>query len=256
MAENPLLPHRKLREMYALMERCRGLDRKYTRQQKARGAIGGRAIAREALLAATSMHLVPGDLLCAAPGDRAAQQLAPAAKKAGISEGNVIAAPDLSPRFVLCAALARGMQAAAAEGIVLAYADAGAASHDNAGWPAALEWAQTAQLPLLLACADSGHTSRRSGRPKSKSAEPPLDLTSMNRLAQRLRLPVIPVDGEDAVAIYRVMQESALRARMGGGPAVIWAMMTPITGSGGLPRAGQPIPRLRNYMAARRISLN
>ncbi len=249
MAENPLLPHRKLRELYALMERCRKLDRKMA-------SSAPRPMAREALLAATAMHLLPGDLLCAQPGDRAAAPLAPAAKSASGSAGQLAASPDLSQRLLLCAAAARGLQAAGAEGVLLAYASAGA----NAGWAAALEWAQTAQLPLLLACTDSTGQTKAGRRPSNASgraavSEAPLTLAAMNRLAQRLRLPVMPVEGEDAVAVYRVMQESALRARMGGGPAVIWALMTPLDRPNGLPSSQHPLPRLKSYMAVRKIAL-
>jgi TPP-dependent pyruvate/acetoin dehydrogenase alpha subunit len=71
---------------------------------------------------------------------------------------------------------------------------------------------------------------------------------------------MMPVDGEDAVGVYRVMQESALRARLGGGPAVIWAFMNPGLNSSpsrtaDQPRAKQPIARLRSYLAARQITL-
>jgi hypothetical protein len=64
---------------------------------------------------------------------------------------------------------------------------------------------------------------------------------------------VVSVDGEDAVAVYRVMQECVVRTRVIGGPAVIWALSTPATAP--LTRAQQPIARLRSYMAARNIKL-
>jgi hypothetical protein len=243
LSENPLLPHRKLRELRALMLRCRELERK----QKFR------SFAREALLAATSIHLLPGDLLSASPSDQVADKLAPEARKPGAS-GNLTAVSSLSARLPLCAAAARGLQAAGSQaagtdGIVLAFTRAGAA---ESGWQASLEWAQQSSLPLLLVCADAtGGIRSRSGKRK----EPRLDFASISRLAKRLNLPVMPIDGEDAVAVYRVMQESVLRARLGGGPAVLWAVMTPLSGAAPkLPRASQPIARLESYMAERNIS--
>ena len=77
----------------------------------------------------------------------------------------------------------------------------------------------------------------------------------MSRLAKRVKLPVLTVDGEDAVAVYRVMQESVLRARLGGGPAVLWAVMTPAAEAAKMKRSSQPIARLEKYMAARKITL-
>jgi hypothetical protein len=55
------------------------------------------------------------------------------------------------------------------------------------------------------------------------------------------------------------MQESVLRARLGGGPAVLWAVMKPASGSATklpsakLPRSSQPIVRLEKYLTARNI---
>jgi len=238
LSENPLLPHSKLLELHALMLRCRALERK---QQ----SLGG---ARAALLAATSIHLLPGDLLSAASGDSVAEQLAPEAKKSS-TEGSVIGGATAGGRMLRCAAAARGLQAAGAEGLVLALARAGGA---ESGWAAALEWVHASQLPMLVAVADA-----TAGKPSrgGKHAEPSLDFTSMSRLAKRLKLPVLTVDGEDAVAVYRVMQESVLRARMGGGPAVLWAVMTPAAVVPKMTRSQQPIVRLEKYLAARKISL-
>lgn len=234
MSENPLLPHSKLRELHALMLRCRSLERK-------------QRSGREALLAATSIQLLPGDLLSAPAGDVAAGELAPTAKRPAI--GSVVGGAALDLRLPLCTAAARGLQASGTDGIVLAFAHAGDA---EPGWTSALEWAQAAQLPLILACADATNGARaRSG----KQRQPALDFVSMSRLAKRLKLPVLTVDGEDAVAVYRVMQESVLRTRMGGGPAVLWAVMTPARSIAKLPRSNQPIARLRSYLSARRISL-
>ena len=242
MSENPLLPHCKLRELHALMLRCRDLERK----QKSRSP------AREALLAATSIHLLPGDLLSANPNDFAASQLAPEPRKAGRG-GSLIAVPSPGMRLALCAAAARGLQASATEGLVLAFAEAGSA---EPGWQQALEWAQQSQLPLLLACTDATGGRRASS---VKRREPRLDFSTISKFTRRLKLPVLTVDGEDAVAVYRVMQESVLRARLGGGPAVLWAVMKPASGSATklpsakLPRSSQPIVRLEKYLTARNI---
>jgi pyruvate dehydrogenase E1 component alpha subunit len=236
LSENPLLPHRKLRELHALMLRCRALERK----QKSEAA-------REALLAATLMQLLPGDLVSASEGDAAAGQLAPAAKKPGI--GSVVGGAAIEARLALGAAAARGLQAAGSDGLVLAFARAGAPA---SGWAGALEWAQGAQLPLIVACADATNGARARS---AKRQEPGLDFASMSKLAKRLKLPVLTVDGEDAVAVYRVMQESVLRARQGGGPAVLWAVMTPPRSLAAMPASSQPIARLRSYLSARKISL-
>jgi len=238
MSENPLLPHAQLRALHALMQQCRTLERKHKPT----------STAREALLAATSIHLQPGDLISAAPNDATPSRLAPAAKNT--KRTSTFDPPTTKPasRLLQAAAAARGLQAASAArdtSLLLAFAQANAPEPD---WEAALTWAQQAELPLLLACADA-----TGGKPArtTRTSEPPLNWATISRLSHRTKLPVISVDGEDAVAIYRVMQESVLRTRMGGGPAVIWAVMNTATAKPSL----QPIARLRQYMATRKISL-
>jgi pyruvate dehydrogenase E1 component alpha subunit len=218
------------------MVRCRALERQRKTAQ---------TVAREALLAATAMQLQPGDLLCAEPGDPTPAHLAPQATGPHRS-GELTLPAALAGRLALCAATARGLQAAATakeSGIVLAYTRARAA---EPGWEKALAWAQAAQLPLLLACADA------TGGRGTRTAHGALDWASITRLHQSSKLAVISVDGEDAVALYRVMQECVLRARLGGGPAVLWAVMNP---AHSLARAQQPVARLRSYMATRGIAL-
>ncbi len=220
------------------MLQCRALERKQRSSSPA----------REALLAATSIHLLPGDLLSARGGDGVAVTLAPAAKKYRAT-GSLIDASSLDARLHLCAAAARGLQAAGADGMVLAFARAGEA---EPGWKAGLDWAQQSQLPFVLVCDDAtGGATPRSG----KRAEPVLDFAAMSRFARRVKMPVLTVDGEDAVAVYRVMQESVLRARLGGGPAVLWAVRTPPGTTAKMKRSSQPISRLEKYMAARKITL-
>jgi pyruvate dehydrogenase E1 component alpha subunit len=239
LPENPLLPNRKLRELHALIERCRDLEK--------RNPARARAGAREALLAATAIQLLPGDVLLAEPGDRAAAALAPLPKS---SAAPAAATPSI-PRIPLAAAMAAGLQAAATAeganaGLVLALARAAAA---EPGWSAALEWAHAAQLPLLLCCADA--TGGKLPRAGASKQDPALTWTNLSRFAKKLRLPVFAVDGEDAVAVYRVMQESVIRARDGGGPAVLWAVLSPQPPTG----LQRPLARLRSYLESRRISL-
>ncbi len=242
MPENPLLPHRKLRELHTLMVRTRELERK----QRATNS-------REALLAATTMQLLPGDLLSARTGDLTAAQLAPEGKKLNPTDKKPRTSGALPPvanvpaRLALCAAAAKALQAAGTDGVVLSFTHQAAI---EPGWLPALEWAQSAQLPLILACTDPTAGLPTSSK-KTKPTEPVLDFATINRLAARTKLAVLTVDGEDAVAVYRVMQESVLRARNGGGPAVIWAIMSPATAKP--KRAQQPIQRLEAYLSARNI---
>jgi TPP-dependent pyruvate/acetoin dehydrogenase alpha subunit len=239
LSENPLLPHSKLRELHTLMVRARDLQRKQV----------PRTSAREALLAATLIQLLPGDLVSTSVGDAVVEKLAPQGKNPRTT-GSLVGASSSTARMPGCAAAARGLQAAGADGVLLAFAHAGAA---EPGWMGALEWAQTSELPFVLACSDATNGASSGSRNR---AEPAIDFTSMTRFAKRRKLPVLTVDGEDAVAVYRVMQESVLRARQGGGPSVLWAVMTPKRLVATMPASSQPIARLRSYLAARKIPLH
>jgi len=234
LPENPLLPNRRLKELLELMRRCNALDRRSKRP------------AREALLAATTIHLQAGDLLSSDASDTTAAAIAPPQKLNPLITWNAVVQPDKKvilprvSRLALNAAMAQGLRAAGTGGIVLALTTT---DTPEAGWTDALTYAQRARVPLLLAVADTGRTSRAANA---------LTFHAVTAFAKKLQLPVLPVDGEDAVAIYRVMQECTLRARLGEGPAVIWGILTPQSKDGSkLSRSAQPIARMESYLSAR-----
>jgi pyruvate dehydrogenase E1 component alpha subunit len=228
LADNPLLPQQRLRELYALMDRIRTLDRR------------SRGTTREALLAASLIHLSEGDLVSAVSDDVTLPTLAP-----GSIAGDAAHELPSNLRLPLCAGAARGMQTAGTDRLTVAFAEAGTA---EPAWADALRWAHRDRLPLLLIVSDNGaHATRQ----KSSRNAAPLRWPELTRLARGMHLPHFPVDGEDAVAVYRVMQETSARARSGGGPSVIWAMLNPER----LPARQQPLRRLAAYMEARGIRL-
>ena len=229
MADNPLLPQDRLRELRALMLRIREMERR-------RPA----CTAREALLAATLIHLSAGDLVSAPPADTVLQSLAP--QSAGGDAAHHLPA---NLRIPLCTGAARGMQTAGTDRLTVAFADAGLA---ETGWEDALRWAYRDELPLLLIVADTGIRKKR----KVPERNAPLLWPNLTKLAGKLHLPHFPVDGEDAVAVFRVVQETAARARAHGGPSVIWAMLS----SERLTTRQRPLRRLEAYMSARGILLN
>lgn len=227
MADNPLLPQDRLRELHALMHRIRAMDRRKSHA------------AREALLAAALIHLSKGDLVSGRAEDATLRAFAPTSN-AGEDAHDV----PQSLRIPLCAGAARGMQTAGTDRIAVAFTEAGA---PETAWADALRWAYRDRLPFLLIVADNG-TQRTQ---KTSRNAPSLLWPELTRLAHGLHLPHFPVDGEDAVAVYRVLQETSARARSGGGPSVIWAMLSAERPA---PRQ-QPLKRLEAYMALRGIKL-
>lgn len=232
------------------MVACRALDVR----AKARNRRYAALPAREALAAATAIHLQPGDVLCAEADDALTHHLAPATRSAAEGKPSDVHGSELitpaaaRSRLLLAAAAAHALKTAAHPGeggIVLAFAQT---SQPEPEWAAALEWAQQAELPLILAVADAAG-GPRSG--KATTREVQLSWTAISAFARRTKLPVLTVDGTDAVAIYRAMQESTIRARSGLGPAVLWAVME----AGEQKPSQPPIARLRQYMKVRGIAL-
>jgi len=225
LAENPLLPHHKLQELYTLMRTCRTLEAK---QRPAR--------TREAILAGTTIHLAPGDFVSAPPADPALA-LAPAlASGASTHDGFT---PSIS-RWLTFAAISRGLHFGNASHIGLLHAHAG---DRDADWQQALTWLQTDRLPAVVCVADIPSSRKH---PANALTWPAVDT-----LCRKLHLPTLTVDGEDAVALYRVMQEASHRARTGLGPSVIWAVLSPQAPVG----SALPLTRLKRYMAQRSIPL-
>ncbi len=228
------------------MLRCRTLER----VQRQKGTL------REALLAATAIHLQPGDLVNPEPEDRTIVELASVRegrRDAGQTYASLLTATlagdAAHSRLLLGAAAARGLQVAGSHGVAISFCRAGSLQPT---WKQALEWACTSRLPLLTVCLDS--TAAAPARPGPRR-QTPLTYTALTALARRWKLPVLTVDGEDAVAVYRVIQESVLRARTGDGPALLWATMTSPAEIHRMPLSAQPLARLRRYMAVRKISL-
>lgn len=241
MAENPLLPHRKLQELHALMLRARALT-------KAPAA----APRFEALLAATLMHVEPGDFVSPPPGPTApavlaAERTAAPAKKSKKAQAPAAPVLPTHQRIATVNGIAHGLKHAKSDRVAVYYTDAGAASaKTDAGWAEALAHAVRAELPLIFVCADATAGTRIADRNA-------ISWASVSKLAPKLGLPILIVDGEDAVAVYRVMQESMIHARLGAGPAMIWAVMSP-DGSK-LTKSALPQSRLEGYLKTRGIAV-
>ena len=114
-----------------------------------------------------------------------------------------VAGAAMSTRDRLVCAIGQSMMLKrAGTGVVLAYADA--ASMGAAEWAGVLRMANVGDLPLVVVTLPGD-----------------LDVSAAAARAGQPALPVIPVDAGDPLAIYRVTQETMIRARGDGGVAVI-----------------------------------
>lgn len=244
MAENPLLPNAELRALLDLTKRCLALDATAARRSR-RPPAPAPLPGREALLAGTALQLKPGDILIGERADSTTAALAAQIQSSGRpAQSPLPETGTQSPRLLLAAAMAAALRHAGTDRLVLAYTREHASEPH---WTSALAWAQQRQLPLILACADP--RGEHAFRAATRAAKDAFSWDKVTTTARRLRVPVLTVDGGDAVAVYRTMQESILRARAADGPAILWAMLPPPTG-----QAAKPLGRLQQYLRTRRIA--
>lgn len=259
MAENPLLPNAELRSLHALLARASSLppasppgpvQGKVTRRRSTANSLTG----REALFAGTLLQLRGGDLVVPQSADQASCSALlshPGARPAGES-ACVQTFGKGAARLALSAGLASAFHRSGGEHLVLAFMQAGFAEPQ---WAEALAWAQSELLPLIVVCVDASGSDAL--RPSQASEAGVPDWMTVQRTAGRLKLPILTVDGQDAVAVYRVMQESVLRARSQGGPALLWAVL-PSEKEREKARAGSvsPLAHLEHYLRTRKISFS
>ncbi len=254
MPENPLLPNAQLGALHALLEQVLTHEKQLPRKKSSSGAAKtGSAVPvsrREALLAGTLLQLCAGDILVAEPADLLpAALLLSRAEEGGAS--NLSLSPG-SPQLALATGLAEALQRGGTDRLVFVLLRTGMA---EAEWASTLARAEEAKLPLIVACADpSGADTFRRTSQTAPDTRLSVSWSSVQKVASKSKLPVLSVDGEDAVAVYRVMQESVLRARSGGGPALIWAMLPTPAEARIQPRSALPLRRLERYLRTRHIA--
>lgn len=251
MPENPLLPDAELRALLALTRRCTVLDAAAARKKAPPARRAKYPAGREAVLAATTLQLGSGDLFL--PEDDDSLALALSSNSDEATHSVVAAVPgDLgkaNSRLLLATAMALALRHSGSGKVVLLLTQAGIA---DPAWGKALAWAQDKLLPLVVVCVDPSGPAAFSG--KASAASKTFDWATVSRSAARLQLPVLTLDGDDAVAMYRATQEALLRARAGGGPAILWAALPTAAQLAKRPRNQQPLTRLAGYLRTRGIS--
>jgi TPP-dependent pyruvate/acetoin dehydrogenase alpha subunit len=222
--ENPLMPNAKLRQMYAAMLRLRMLAERLGPASRRTATVRG----LEACLVSPTVDLGAEDLVLDAfqssaidflRGVSAEQALRPDRRLratgalADCGAATRVTAPASGPERLWAAIgaaatlQANALRASAKDGAVLVcYMRADDAQ--PAAWTKALTHVSTHKLPLLFVVLPTG-------KPRGSRTG------QMSALALRARMPGMPVDQEDAVALYRASQEAIGHARIGGGGALI-----------------------------------
>jgi TPP-dependent pyruvate/acetoin dehydrogenase alpha subunit len=75
--------------------------------------------------------------------------------------------------------------------------------------------------------------------------------SDVGRIAHRCGVPCIAVDGADAIALYRVAQESLERIRGGGGPVLIECVAFRVQGERSV--TTDPVEQMRGYLLQRKV---
>jgi len=260
--ENPLIPNARLRQMHRAMTHARMLAAALPPAQRAQ------TVGLEACLVSTSLDLVAGDLVSDALTGAVLNLLRGADVKAalrpvkphtsrGSAAGGLPAAPSAAERIWMALGAAASLQIAAHVG---AHAKEAHEETKQAGvvvvylqpreippalWRDVLSYAAEHHLPVIFVVLPAAR-----GQAK-KTAK----LGSLSELASRCSVPGIPVDADDAVAIYRVAQESIGHARIGGGPALIECVPFVIqTAKSSRNATVDAIAALESYMLHRRIA--
>jgi hypothetical protein len=202
--ESPLLSHARMRAIFRALVETRILG-----ETKPRRPATGWPRNFEACWVGTAIDLKPSDLVSIdqAPGlldhVRAIGARNAPVTPSGLSRVlQARSAPRTKPpafdRLLTAVGMAMALKSTGS-GVVMAYTPADALATPE--WKRLLALAAQGDLPLVLVATP--------GR---------LDLPA---LAKPLPIPVIPVDAADPVALYRVTQETLVRARAEGGLAII-----------------------------------
>jgi hypothetical protein len=264
--DNPLMPNARLRQMYLAMLKAQTLARLLPRRRGDQGTAG-----LEACLVSPTVDLGPGDLVSDVltggaidflRGATLAAVLQPklAAMKRGEradcgKAARLINPIDISERVwsVLGAAAALKAFAPQADSHAPVDADAQQAGvvvfyllPDQLPTPLlrkALTYAREKALPVLFVVLPA---------PTPKDAQG--TTSSISSVALRSGVPGMPVDAQDAVAIYRVAQEAIGHARIGGGPALIESMQFVVEGGKKRGSAHDAVAGLQQYILQRRVA--
>ena len=213
--ENPLVPHALLRRMYEGMVELRGLEPTAAGRRAGERGVRG----EEACRASSLLSVGAGDLVSDVPGGIVG------GKRQGGSRRSVLErfAPgaavlrseaDTTERLTLAVGAASALRAQGAGRLVLAYVEGEALT--AASWKQVLGAAGRAGAPIVIVLLPTINVKAQGG---------------LSERAQSWGVPGMPVDAADAVALYRVMQESVLRARGGDGPSLVEGVTWQVAGT-------------------------
>ncbi|WP_263384288.1 thiamine pyrophosphate-dependent enzyme [Granulicella arctica] len=222
--ESPLVPNRKMQRMYQGIIESRMLEELLRKRYKK--AKLGSSYGQEACRNAALIDLEPGDLVSDLPESLTAAFLLGAEpgtiienivqKKSATSKSSFPASllppiGDTAERLHVALGAALTLKRLSPSRILVVFVEAGEVKPSTLKHT--LHFAAQQELPMLFVVLPQP-TSKVTSKVVRKALSPSARSTSLGVAG-------IPVDASDAVALYRVVQESIGRARSGGGPALM-----------------------------------
>jgi acetoin:2,6-dichlorophenolindophenol oxidoreductase subunit alpha len=246
--ENPLVPHLVLRQIYEKMVQARLLEERVSAaplNSKNGGAKGKKradsARGQEACRVAVVQGLAEGDLVAEAQaGPVMALLLGAELRRALDGDGLGAALPFVaSARNRLHGALgaAMALRAAKSRGVVVAYVKRGEA--DEKVWKDVLSLASQQNLPMIFVVLPAVEKTGKSG-----------ERALVSKVAKGCQVPGMAVEASDAIALYRVAQESLGRIRGGGGPVLIECITYHLQGERN-GKISDPVVEMREHLLER-----
>jgi len=225
-----LISDSKLRQIYSAMLTSRVMEERYAPNS---GRKKPTTAGLEAMEIGAAINLRPGDHLSLVRKSRLDVVLKRNSKM-------VIAnTPSVQRQLDTILTVARHLKSTGKPNIVVAFFDGKSAT--GKAWSTALSNAVTESLPILYVV--------KAGTAESSGDEIQQIADQLNRRNRKLFFPVIPVDGKDVVAVYRVAFESGARVREGTGPALIVCEID--ERKTGQPETRDPIDLMESYLAAK-----
>ena len=248
--ENPLIPNKRLRELYTAMAELRLLEEHVaTLQRHVKPAASLQFNPGEAAIRVSSaLSLLAGDVTSdPAPGiatrflrgaklDEVLQSAQLTAGTAPLASTELPFAIDPERRLLLAIGAALALASKKRGALVLASIYPGELTLPE--WKPIFRLASAHAAPILFVALPSFGASPKAGK--------------LAECSTSAGVPGIPVDAVDAVALYRVVQESMVRVRAGGGPVLMECIPFQIPGQDAQPT--DPVFAMRASLTHRRIA--
>ena len=244
--ENPLVNNKKLRQMYLAMLEARILDNHVAKLQRKAKVRLGSTHGQEACRVSTAIELVSGDLVSDSQMGVAMDHILGAEPSAVLKRLSSLVSgektvdtagtkqlswiEDVDDRLRLAVGAALAFRSLKQTNLVVIYVP----RHEASGgkWRRLLRLSAQIELPVIFVVLPP-----ESGEKRSDS------IGRVSAKARSCGLPGIPVDSSDAVALYRVAQESIGRIRAGGGAVVIECVVYPVRG-----KTPDPVEQMKRFL--------